>query len=102
MIVVFPSVLFAAGDSNLNPLGSVNNLWDLLKNIFTALIDLAIPVAILYLVYSGYLFVTAGGDEKQINTAKENFKWTVVGIAVLLGARALVDMLKATITGLNP
>ena len=115
LVLFIPFILFAqgtqfdpnsvpssgGGNVNLNPLKGVNTIWDLLKNIFTALIDIALPIAVLMLVYSGYLFVTAMGDEKQVNSAKENFKWTLIGIAVLLGARALVDLVQQTIGNLN-
>ena len=109
VLLVFPFVLFAqvtgnspapAGNS-LNPLGSVDNLWQLLINIFAALLEIALPVAVLMLVYSGYLFVTAMGSESQVRNAQENLKNTLIGIAVLLGARALVDLVRQTIEGIS-
>jgi len=104
LVVVFPLIVGAAAgegvDSGLNPLGSVSSLWELLSRAFNVLIEIGIPIAGLALVYSGFLFVSAMGDEKQLTSAKETLKWTVIGLGVLLGAEAIILVVQETIGGL--
>lgn len=57
-----------------------------------------IPILVLCLIYAGYLMVTAGGNEEQISKSKLWFIWTVVGAAIILGAKVLADLIKGTAT----
>lgn len=51
--------------------------------------QIGLPIAALFLVWSGFLFVSARGDEKQLETAKKTFFWTVIGTALIVGAYAI-------------
>ena len=62
---------------------------------------LGIPIAVLFLVYAGFLFVTARGSEEQLKKAKGILLWTIVGIAVLLGAKIIAEVLENTITSIQ-
>ncbi|MBI1975742.1 MAG: hypothetical protein HYS59_01935 [Candidatus Vogelbacteria bacterium] len=84
-----------------NPLGEVSTLNQLIAKILDALVQLAIPVAILFIVYAGFLFVTARGDEKQLETAKATLLWTVIGIGILVGADIIAGVVQSTIGLLN-
>ena len=50
-------------------------------------------VAMIALIYSGFLYVTAAGNDEQANKAKKIIIWVVVGIVVILLAYALVNTL---------
>lgn len=54
-------------------------------------------VATVFLVYAGFLFVTAQGNEEKLKTAKRTFLWTVVGVLVLLGSVVIAEGIKNTI-----
>jgi hypothetical protein len=54
-------------------------------------------VAVCFIIYSGFLFVTARGKPEQITKAKTNFFWTIIGVAILLGARVIVSIITGTI-----
>lgn len=73
-----------------NPIGSkTNNILSLVGAVLDFVTQIGAIVVILALIYSGYLFVRAGGDEGAITKAKSIFFYTVIGGIVLLGARAL-------------
>jgi hypothetical protein len=55
-------------------------------------------VAVIMIIWSGFLFVTARGDERKLATAKTAFTWTVIGAAVLLGAYAIATAVIAVVT----
>ncbi len=79
-----------------NPI-NFNSLRELVEAIVDIIIQIAVPIAALFLIYSGFLFVSARGNDDQLKTAKSIFLWTVVGIAVLLGAKILAGIIDATI-----
>ena len=59
-----------------NPLGA-STIMELINRVIDILVALGIPIAVLFLVYAGFLFVTARGDQKQLGTAKDIFYWTI-------------------------
>jgi len=53
------------------------------------------------LVYVGYLFVTARGNDTKLTTAKSALLWTVVGALILLGAEAIALAIQATVEAID-
>lgn len=82
-----------------NPLkNGTNNLLDFIKVVVNnVLLPIGGVVATMYIIYSGFLFVTAQGDPKKIETAKAAFTYAVIGTAILLGAWAISEGIAATI-----
>jgi len=62
-----------------------------------AVIFIVFPIAVVFVVYSGFLFVTAQGNSDDLAKAKRNFFWTIIGVGLLLGAWALAVLIKGTI-----
>src|SRR3989338_1369867 len=90
-LTVLPLVVLSApNEGGLNPLGGTKTLMELVGKFLKVLIAIGIPISALFIVYSGFLFVTAEGKESDVTKAKEALKWTAAGIAVLIGAQAIV------------
>ncbi|MDD2730618.1 MAG: pilin [Candidatus Portnoybacteria bacterium] len=51
---------------------------------------IALPFAVLMMIWAGFRFVTAQGQPEAINKAKKNFIWTIAGVALILAANLLV------------
>lgn len=83
-----------------NPL-TVGSFCGLLKLIFGALVQLGIPVAVIFLILSGARFVFAQGNEKALGDAKRTLYYTVIGIALFLGAWLIVMAVAATLSQLG-
>ena len=73
-----------------NPL-QANSFGELVQSLARALVAVAIPIVVIFLIYSGFLFVSARGNEQQLEKAKKTFYWTIVGAAVVVGAYALAS-----------
>ncbi|MDO8555377.1 MAG: hypothetical protein Q7R75_02330 [bacterium] len=69
-----------------NPLGNVNTLDAFIQIIAKTAATLGGIIAVIFIIYSGFLFVKARGNPTEITKAKETLKWTLIGTAVLLGA----------------
>lgn len=92
----------AAGSQQLyNPL-KFTNIGDVIVSILQLVVYLGFFVAIFFVIYSGFLFVTAQGSEEKLEKAKENFFYTIIGVAILLGAQAIALIVKATVQQLAP
>jgi len=59
-------------------------------NVLNFLLGITGTLAIVMLVAAGITYLTAAGNEGQIETAKKMTKWAIVGIAVALGALVIV------------
>ncbi|NCS99484.1 hypothetical protein GW765_00725 [Candidatus Parcubacteria bacterium] len=97
------------GSSNMNieiaftnPLGngSITSINSLIAAILDVVITLGIPVVVLAVIYSGFLFVTALGDKEKIKTARSTFLWTLVGGMIVLGAWVIAQALQTTINNI--
>ncbi len=83
-----------------NPI-KANNIQDLVFQITDIVLIIAIPISVLLLIYSGFLFVKARGNETEVTEAKKTFYYTIIGIAVLFGARFLSEIVRGTIEQLK-
>lgn len=85
-----------------NPLGSnTTTLNGFLANILDAVVLLLTPVITLMLLYSGFLFISAQGNAEELTKAKTTLMYTLIGAAVILGAKGLAEVLKNTVTCLT-
>lgn len=85
-----------------NPLGSkVNNLPAFIYMILDLVFRIGVVVAVLALMYVGFMFVTARGDTTKLETARTAFLYTVIGIALLLGAELIASVTSNTVTNLS-
>lgn len=76
-----------------NPLGT-NSVIVLIGRIVRFFYAIAIPLAIIMIIYVGILFLTAGGNEEQLKKAKKTMIWIAVGIAVILIGRGVITLIK--------
>lgn len=76
-----------------NPIQS-QNFTDLITRIAGIVAGLGIPVVAVVLVYAGFLFVSARGNEQKLVEAKQAFYWAIIGAALILGAFVIAVALK--------
>lgn len=80
----------------IDPLGN-KTVPQVLNTFLNALIQIGVVVIVLSFMWAGFKFVTAMGQEKQISEAKSIFFNTVIGAAILLGARVIATVVETTI-----
>lgn len=57
------------------------------------LLPLAAVLAVLAVVWAGFLYITSFGDDGRTESAKKIIMWVVVGILVMAGAYAIVNVI---------
>ena len=75
-----------------NPIDA-DSVYELVTTILDFMVKIGAILAIFLLIYSGYLFVSARGNEEQIKKAKNAFFWTVVGGLIVIGAKTLSEVI---------
>lgn len=78
---------------NLNKTGLGTSKGDDLKIIIGAIVKVFLGfmgiVMVVLIIYGGFLWMTAAGDEKKVEKAKEILKNAVIGIIIILVAYAI-------------
>lgn len=82
-----------------DPLGAAS-FCDLIKSLLNILLAIGVPIAVLFLVWSGFRFILARGSQQGLADAKRNFMYVIIGIAVFLGAWTLATVIQATFQSL--
>ncbi|MEK7512780.1 MAG: hypothetical protein AAB601_01115 [Patescibacteria group bacterium] len=61
------------------------------------LFGLLMALAVIFLLYAAFLYLTAGGDDTKVATAKKIIVYAVVAIVIALLAKAIVTVLIASL-----
>lgn len=81
-----------------NPLScQYNTVGGLVSGFIVIFSYLAIIVAVLLLIWVGLQFVLARGNPGRIDELKSWLLWIVVGVAVVIGARIIVNVVITTL-----
>lgn len=87
---------YAAADSGTLPLVA--------GRIINALLGILGLLLVVLLVYGGYLWMTAQGDEDQVEKAKRIIRESIIGLVIMLMAYAIarfvIDKLTGAVTGI--
>jgi hypothetical protein len=79
-----------------NPL-QAKNITELFAAIIDVILVFAIPIIVFFIIYAGFLYVTARGNENTIQKAHMALLYALIGGLIILGARVLIDVVKGTV-----
>ncbi|MBI2610254.1 hypothetical protein HYW53_03780 [Candidatus Giovannonibacteria bacterium] len=75
-----------------NPTG-LTSFTQLIDKVADLAIKVGLPIAAVFIIYSGFLFVSALGNQEKITRAKSAFWWAVIGALVIVAAKAITAAL---------
>lgn len=78
--------------SNLNSVGAVVNKF---LEIFTYIV---VIFAVLAIIFVGFRFVLARGNTEELNKLKDWLMWIVIGVAIVIGARIIMQIVINTLS----
>lgn len=64
---------------------------DIVANLINIVLQISGIILIVYIIYAGYLWMTAGGDDEQITKAKNIISACVVGLLIVLSSYSLAS-----------
>ncbi len=104
-IILLPSLVLAQNPRSIptrleNPL-SVGSIQDLLVAILNIVMILMIPVIVFFIIYAGFLYVTARGNAEQIKQATRALTYAIIGAILVVGAFAIAEIVRATVSSFS-
>lgn len=89
-----------AGEGGLqNPL-KFPNMQKFIEGVLQSIVMIALPIITIFIVYSGFLFISARGNESKLSNAKNNFTYVIIGTILILSAWVLATLIGGTISQL--
>lgn len=88
-----------SGDSVVtlqNPLGN-QSLIGFFESILDVIMIFAVPIIVFFIIYAGFLYVTAQGNESKVSAAHMALLYAVIGGVIILGARVILAVISGTI-----
>ena len=78
---------------------TVNDTWIIVMNVIQWLILAGGYVALYFIIWSGFKFITAEGEPDKIKQARQTITNAVIGLIIVLVAVAVVRTIQAGIAG---
>lgn len=85
----------------VNPLVNINDIATFLRELINIAIMFGIPIAVFFIILSGFMFVTAQGNPAKLASARKALLAAVIGTAILLGAWVIATAIKGTIDAIR-
>ena len=84
--------------------GSVNSVTELFGHLLDAATSVGLAAAALFLAGAGFLYMTAGGSPRRMESAKDAAFAAVGGLAIVLLAHTIAELVQNAIphTGQTP
>lgn len=76
-----------------NPL-KVDNIESLIEGILNIVLILSVPVIVFFIIYAGFLYVTARGNAEQVKKATTALTYAIIGGVLIIGAVAIAEIVK--------
>lgn len=98
-LLVFPGLAQAA--TFTSPLKGDVTLDTIFTNIVNALLTAAGVFAIGGIVFAGFKYITAFGDETKVGQAKKIIFYSIVGLTIIILSRVILQFVGYTILGVK-
>lgn len=79
-----------------NPLG-VNTIQDIIPKVLSSLIDIAVPIGAIAIIYGAFQMLTAGGDPEKFTKGRKTITYAAIGVAVIILANAIIAVVKSVL-----
>lgn len=81
-----------------NPL-AVTSFFELLDRVIQLIFVTGLALSPVFLIWGAFQFLTSAGDAKKVTSGTDIIKYTIVGIVVIVFARAIVFIIRNVIGG---
>ena len=76
---------------NINDPGRLRTLAEIMSTVIDVLLGIAGVLAVVAVVYSGLLYITAGPNTELAEKARKNLAWAVIGIIIVALSFVIVN-----------
>lgn len=99
MLMIVPFLANAQLPAGEIPSGQDIDIWTILIKALNWFFNIAIIVAAIYLVFAGWQYVTAAGDEDKAKKGLNTLIYALIGVGIALLAKGLIYVVSTFITG---
>ncbi len=85
----------------VNPLGTTDSIPGFVRKLLEVVMKIGVPLVAIMFIYTGYLFVTAQGNEKKLEEAKRALVYVFIGAVILLGAYVIAQAIQGTVNAIK-
>ena len=78
------------------------SITSLLAGVLQVVIIIAIPIVMAYLIYGGFLYVTARGNPDQIRKGSSALIYGLIGAVIIIGSVAILEIITNLVTEFKP
>ncbi len=75
-----------------NPI-TTSDFGEIVESFLLWILSVAGVLTLFMLVLGGIMYMTAGGDEQKVATAKKVVTWTIVGLGLILASYSIIKVL---------
>ncbi|MCA9357822.1 hypothetical protein KC902_01030 [Candidatus Kaiserbacteria bacterium] len=76
-----------------NPL-TFTSITEMIVAIMNVVIIIATPIIVFFLIYAGFMYVTAQGNPQKIEIASRSLLYGIIGGVIILGSVAILAIVK--------
>ncbi len=73
--------------------GTVEYLGSIVVRVVNVVVSITWAIIVLFAIYVAYLYLSAGGDEKKVDKAKNALIYLIIALAVLIGITLIKNVL---------
>lgn len=84
-----------------NPI-KADNFIQLLNLIVDAAMLVLVPLIVIAIMWTGFLFIKARGNDTELTKAKQMFFYVIIGAAIILASKLIITFVSSTIESLKP
>jgi type IV secretory pathway VirB2 component (pilin) len=94
IVLIAPSLLYEIGKAlGWSAAPVATELKTIALKILDTLLSISGIIAIIFLIVGGLTYMTAYGEEKRVETGKKIITYSVIGIAIIMGALVIVNQI---------
>jgi len=97
-VTLMPAVTLAQ-ETLPSPISSPGDFVTLLGTVASWMFTIFLALAVLFLIYAAFLYLTAAGNESRVGNAKNVLIYSVVAIVIALLAGGIVPLIRGVIEG---
>lgn len=84
-----------------NPL-AFGTIQEFLVAILNVIIIIATPIVVMFIIYAGFLYVTAQGNAQQVQQATRALTYAIIGGVIIIGAVAISQIISNLVSSFAP
>ncbi|MCA9361809.1 hypothetical protein KC906_00390 [Candidatus Kaiserbacteria bacterium] len=79
-----------------NPI-AFTSIQELLVALLYVFMTIATPIVVFFLIYAGFMYVTAQGNPEKIRVASQALMYGIIGGVIILGSAGIATIIKNTV-----